>query len=400
MKRKIILGTIIILGFLLVAFLSFSPDSGAPRFVPLPAEFKIDKPAHMTHNFLLPSPFENGLVWISSFGTNAHSARTYLYDVDRKKALGELMNGWPIFGNRDQTKVLLNTRHRSSKTALLTLLDRITGGKLKLSSQNREESFAVFDRNSNKTKGVGFLYQYSGAGSRWYPSPSFRYGFTHPTASPSGEVFLCDLEKSDMRKLTIHGTAVGWWNETSILYKSDAQDFSLYNVVTDQTSVLLAADEIKEFLKQRDLKADLSAGDVKPFPTWDEREYQFYFTDTLQRWKATNCFLSKMEKPSGKLKLIASDFKFQWSDSFDPTGRYYIFSGRDAGAVEKVSAVYVRDLQTGTTRTLVEGDQSNQHSIPLLHGNDVIYSRSNMLWRISLFDTNASSGRVFPPPAE
>ncbi len=352
----------------------------------------------MTYGFLLPGPFEGGLVWISTFSANPRSTHTYLCDVDQKKILGELTNGWPVFGNRDQSKILLHTHHASSKTALMRLLDRVTGGKFKLASSNREEALAVFDRAANKSRGLGFLYQFPGTGSRWYPSPNLRYGFTRPTANAGREVFLCDLEKADLTKLLIRGEPVGWWNDTAILFKSENQNLEIYDIVAGRTSVLLAGSEILEFLKQHGLSVDLSNGNVKPFPIWNDGDYQFYFTDTMKRWEATNGFLTKMEKPSGKLKLIAKDFKFQWSDSFDSTGRYYVYSGRDAASKEKVSAVYLRDLQTESTRTLVEDDGSNQHSIPHIHGNGVIFSRSNMLWRVGLFDTNVT--RVFPPPAE
>lgn len=111
--------------------------------------------------------------------------------------------------------------------------------------------------------------------------------------------------------------------------------------------------------------------------------------------QSANSFLAKLERPSGNLKLIATDFKFKWSDSFDPSDRYYVYSGREFSDGDKVSAVFVRDLQTGQTRTLVEDLGVNQHSIPRWYGNGAIYTRSNMLWRIALTDTNAT--RVFPP---
>lgn len=383
------------MGVVLLALLLPSPSqSNAPRFVPAPAGFKGGAYTEMDYNFLLPSPFEGGLVWISVF--NKRVSHSYLYDIEHKKVLGELINGWPEFGNRDQSKVLLMGNPGSFKEKLFQLVGRITGGKLTLSTRNIEESFEVFDRKKNHAEPVGRMYQFAGAGSRWYPSPTYRYGFTRPTANSGSEVFLCDLDKSQMTKITIRGIPVGWWNETAILYKSNDRDFALYDVVREKTSVLLKADAIKEFLKQNKFSTDLSRDDVKPFPMWDGRQYQFYFTDTYKRWEATNSFLAKIERPSGSLKLIDADFKFEWSDSFDNNGRYYLFGGREFSDGDKVSGVYLRDLQTGETRTLVEDCGIDQHSIPQWYGNGVIYSRSNMLWRIGLSETNAT--RLFPPP--
>jgi hypothetical protein len=399
MKRKILLAVVcIVLALVLFTFLSSNSNPDAPHFVPTPPGFKIDPSRRLHYDFLLPSPFENGLAWITVFDTNKARARTFLYDIQRTKFIGEMLNGWPVFGSRDQAKVLLRSKDSSSKEALLRFADRVLGGKLNLGSRNREEAFVVFDRSSGKSKGLGYMYQFPGTGSRWYPSPTARYGFTCPTASGGRNVFLCDLEKPDMAVLPIRGTAVGWWDETNILFKSEDHDLSIYNVITDKTSILLKTEEIKAFLKQNGLTVDLAGGDVKPFPIWEAGQYQFYFTDTYKRWQATNGFLTKMEKPSGKLKLVAADFKFEWSDSFDSTGRYYVFSGRDVAAGDKVSAVFVRDLQSGKTRTLVEDCGSNQLSIPHWYGTDVIYSRSNKLWRVGLFNTNVT--RVFPPPGE
>jgi hypothetical protein len=398
MKRKIaIVGFVLICAASLILLFVSKSDSNAPRFVSAAPGFKIGAPNQLAYNFLLPSPYEAGLLWISTFDRKG-VPRTYLYDIEQKKVLGELTNGWPSFGNRDQSKVLLTGHSASLKEKFFQLIDRITGGKLKLANRMQEESFEVFDRKKNRSVPVGRVYQFIGTGSRWYPSPTFRYGYTRPTGSPETDVYLCDLEKSRMTKIIIHGYPVGWWNESAILYKSDHYDLTLYDVVKNQSSILLSADKIKEFCRQNQLSDDPTNNQVAPFPTWDGQQYQFYFTHNHKRWEATNSFLAKIERPSGKLKLIAADFKFEWSDSFDPTGRYYVYSGREFSDGDKVSAVYVRDLQTGETRTLAEDSGINRHSIPHWYGNGAIYSRSNMLWQIKLSETNAT--RVFPPPGE
>ncbi|HKX62018.1 MAG TPA: hypothetical protein VJS65_09235 [Verrucomicrobiae bacterium] len=86
--------------------------------------------------------------------------------------------------------------------------------------------------------------------------------------------------------------------------------------------------------------------------------------------------------------------KFEWSDSFDATGQFYIFTGRRSG--EGSSAVRMRDLRSGRETVLVPDDGAKRFSLPNLYRNDVIYVRSNALWRISLTGSNAV--RLFPPP--
>jgi len=100
-----------------------------------------------------------------------------------------------------------------------------------------------------------------------------------------------------------------------------------------------------------------------------------------------------VERPDGRLTLLASRFKFEWSDSLDPTGRYYLFSGREAGAAS--DGVFLRDKQSGSNRTLVIPTKNTYFSIPRFYGDSVIYVRSNILWRISLDGT--SNVQLFPP---
>jgi hypothetical protein len=57
----------------------------------------------------------------------------------------------------------------------------------------------------------------------------------------------------------------------------------------------------------------------------------FFLTDTLKKWEAVESFLIRLGRPGGDLSLVARDFKFEWSDHFDKTGTYYLYSGRKTG---------------------------------------------------------------------
>lgn len=88
------------------------------------------------------------------------------------------------------------------------------------------------------------------------------------------------------------------------------------------------------------------------------------------------------------------DSKFEWSDHLDPTARYYLYSGRERGHGN--DAVYVRDLQNGTTRILVPPANGAHFSLPRFYHDSVIYVRNNALWRINLDGFN--NIKLFPPP--
>jgi hypothetical protein len=96
-----------------------------------------------------------------------------------------------------------------------------------------------------------------------------------------------------MTKITIHGYPSGWWNETTILYKSDGHDLALYDILKDQSSVLLPADKIKEFLQQNQLSDDPTDNQVAPIPMWDyernasERHWDALTTLLRERLPAT-----------------------------------------------------------------------------------------------------------------
>jgi hypothetical protein len=111
-----------------------------------------------------------------------------------------------------------------------------------------------------------------------------------------------------------------------------------------------------------------------------------------QKWLAEESLLIKVERPDAKLKLLSLHFKFKWSDQLDPTGRWYLYSGRESG--DSSDGVFVRDLVAGTNRVLVAATTNRYFSIPRFYKDSVLYVRSNALWQISL--DGANNVRLFP----
>lgn len=142
------------------------------------------------------------------------------------------------------------------------------------------------------------------------------------------------------------------------------------------------------------LKNDMTSYDpnqIGGFCTWNGRKNDIYLTDLLLRHRSSESFLIKVERPNGHLKLLYPRFQFEWSSHFDPTGRYYLFSGH-----EKSTGVFVRDLESAARRVLVAPDSGQYYSIPQFYRDSVIYVRSNALWRINI--NGSDNIRLFPIP--
>jgi len=178
-------------------------------------------------------------------------------------------------------------------------------------------------------------------------------------------------------------------NNDEILYKG-SNGFALFNVETSAAKPLVPIEELNEWFKANRLEdKPESAG---AFAVWNGTNYQFYVADLHKKWSAESGYLAKLVSETPHLKLVSSDFKFQWSDHIDSSGRFYIYSGRESG--DYSSAVFLRDLQKGTERVLVPEDKA-YFSIPNFYSNSVVFIRSNMLWKIDLNGSNVV--RLFPP---
>lgn len=376
-------------------------DPTAPKFRRAPLRAATEPYHYLSYEFLWPSPFEGGKMWIATaLGTNA--GRYVLYDIEKMKVLGELRNGAPVFMNRDQTRLLCVQRHSGSKTfpqRVCALLERVSFGKIRFPRPGDDvETFWVVHLEKGSAARVGSTTQLKGAGSSFSPSPRFRYAFNVPTSSLGKSGFLvCDLDQGTLTTNQVRGWPMGWWDDENLILKDSNNDFVLHHMTTGAQAPLLSSSQITSFLREHDLEDD-SCGlpDVTLFSIWNGRQNDFYLTDTHKKWQAAPSCLVTLERPGARLRLISRDFKFEWSDHLDATGRYYVYSGRESGHTN--SAVYLRDVQSHTQRTLVPPDDDRYFSIPRFYREGVIYVRSNALWRIDLNGSNAA--RVFPPPTD
>jgi hypothetical protein len=171
MKRTaVIAGIAVLLGLSILFMLPPKPDPQAARFVA-----GTDKPVGpfrtIHYDWGAPVPFAQGKVWIwaISSATNRHF---FLYDLDTRLVVGELLNAGPVFCNRDQTKVLCeghDSLETSLKQKVMGYIEKVSGGKIRLPKINRAETFWVLDMRDNSVRRLGELSQFPGTGSTWRP---------------------------------------------------------------------------------------------------------------------------------------------------------------------------------------------------------------------------------------
>lgn len=390
MKR---IGVIVAVGlallFLLAILLPSPANRDVPRFVPGRTQPTGNYIANH-YDWLKARPFVNDQIWV--FGTrNATNRFTCLYDLRERVILGELVNAGVELANADGTKLLVigpDSPAVNFKSRLWKLLQRISGGKITAKS-DRTESFWVLNLQDNSTKRVGAVTQFAGAGSRWYTSPDLRYGCTMPTAEFNKAFVLFDFATDRFTRIPFDGQLCAWWDDQNVLLRANNNDLVLYDVVKLQTTVLFSAETIRQTLEQLKLPSD--PAQVATFANWNGTEHDIYLAEKDYEFRAKRCFLLKADRTSSKptLKLVSPEFKFEWGGHLDASATHFLYQGESGGSgAGGNGAVYLRDLSDNSVRTLVPPDNQGQYAIPRFYGDEVIYYRNRVLWRIGLDGSN------------
>jgi hypothetical protein len=235
---------------------------------------------------------------------------------------------------------------------------------------------------------LGELSQFPGTGSTWRSSPGFRYGCNVPSNAEDGSAFfLCDLETGVFAKIKLQGDVQGWWGESKILVRDSAQNFVLFDVTTRQTNTLFSARFLEESIRQMNLTN--YSGQIRAINNWNGNGYDFYFALQTASYQAGESFLFKASQAEPALKLLYRDFKFEHLGRLDITASRYLYNGEPGPAGKGGNgAVLLRNLVDNSVITLVPPDNSGQYSLPRFYGNEVIYFRNRLLWRMSLDMSN------------
>jgi len=367
-------------------------DRNAPRFVPgAPADAITNLAAMANYIWGDDIPFQSNRVWLwtATSRTNFH---TYWFNLDDLTVGGELIRASPAFCNQEQTKLLCDGHNPllpALKERFANWLEKASGGKFKV-RLNRAETFWILDLRNNRAKAIGSFSQSYGSGSRWHPAPGFRFGYN--TASTSrGErwFYLCDLEQEKMTLVpNPPGGVQGWWDDHRLLMTDAQHNFLLYDVLTQQSTDLFTAAQLQQFLKQSNLPDGLDQ--FAATPTWTGDGYTFHCS-ARTNWAMGSYYLlqSKVGEMPPTLEVLQRDFQFRQHGRFNSDATLYVFPGESGQPGSGGDgSVHIREVQTGKTRTLVEGDQSNQYTLPRFYQNRDIYTKSRQLWSIGVNGSN------------
>lgn len=399
MKRlKVILPLLLLLflGFLMIIHLSRT-DPNAPRYVTVNTQ-PTGPFGRVHYDWGGAAPFVDGKVWIFTIlsRTNGHQ---FLFDLEKRKVLGELFNGGAVFCNQQGTKLLCGGRaslDASFKGSLISLLSKFSFGRIQIKT-NRIDAYWILDLRNNSARRVGGLSQWPGTGSTWKPSPGFRFGFNVPSNGEEGSsFFLCDLEQETFRKIPFTGNLQGWWDDHQILIKTPTGDMVLLDVLTQQTSTLFSHETISRRLQELGIPDDPAT--VITCSTWNGTNYNFSLVPKQgQNLYSNGSFMLKFDRSGPALTLLRPDFKFRWLGNFNEAETHYVYPG-ESGASGRGGngGVYLLDLLNNNTTTLIPPDNNGQYAIPRFYGNTVLYFRNSELWSIKL--DGSGNARLFPPP--
>lgn len=400
MKQLRIVIPIVLCLVLLVIIVTgvFGSDPHAPRFVPVQSQ-PTGPYSRMDYGWGEFAPVRDGKMWFWAVpvGTNSRN-QSFLYDLNNRRVVGELLNVSPIFANRDQTKLLCEGYGfvAGLKWDIIKWARKFPFGKALGQRLNYDEVFWVLNLTNNTAVRIGKVSQFSGAGSYFVPSPGFRYGYNRPTVNSGFDVVICDLESNRFSKVKIGGEPLGWWDEKTIFLKDKANNFGLFDVATGTGTNLFSAQSIAERLHRLDLSAE-------PRDITAIRHFNGYGNDILltldseKNWG--QAFLVKVDQSDSSLKLLYRDFKFQWSGHFDTDLTHYVYQGESRGPGKGGNGgVYLRNLTNDTTLTLVEPDNGGQYSLVRFCDDGVIYWRKKLLWRVDLNGSN--NAPLIPDPAK
>ena len=386
MKRILTLGVFVILLVTLAAWIAASPKAGAsaPRFIPgAPANLPAYTWDHYDWSADVPFSSQKVWMWIAA-RTNSHS---YLYDLDRRVVVGELVNaGMPVLWTRDGSKILClghDSLATSFKHRALMAASKLLGGKVP--PGNRTETFWVLDIRDNSATRLAAVSQIPGTGSRWHPSPGFRYGYTVPTTTEGRSFFLCDLLTNTITQIETRSELKGWWDDQHILVETGLNNFALFDIATEESKPLFAPGDIAAFLSRTGLTNDPSG--IGVFANWNGTDFDFYFgpkTD-IHGTGGTNSFLGKIDKDQPSLRLIYRNFQFRWGGHLNSDATHHLYQGESgAPGAGGNGAVYLKNLTNDAVLTLVVPNNRGQYAIPRYCGDEVLYFQNKLLRRVKL----------------
>lgn len=389
-RKRLVLMAVCGLPILLFLALLWWRDPDAPRFEKTQSAASVVPFDFIHYDFLSSKPFANGGMWIQSAKGTSHE--TYVYNIEDRRIVGRLTNGSPVTLIGKQHLLCFSTRFDTHvlTSGLSKFLTRITRGRIRIPPPpSPPQRYWLLNLENNSASMMGELP--GRPNGTFQTSPDFHYGYTSFSRGLEYDVYIFDFTKRSVSKVEMSGWAAGWWESQNIVIHATNNDLVLHNVPTGKITPFISSKQVATFLQDNMITEDPTK--ARSFFMWNGQENEFYITDTYKRWLATESYLIKVERPDAKLKLLANRFKFEWSDHIDPTGRYYLYTGRTAG--KSSDGVFLRDLKNNIDHAVVMPMNDQYMSIPNFYGDSIVYIRSNNLWRVNFDGTH--NVRLFPP---
>ncbi len=233
-------------------------------------------------------------MWIASYSV-VTNREVFIYDIEKRQILGQVTNGWPevLFGDPPQLLCSQPAR-KISHDALRKLITRLSGGRITFAPPQEILTYWLLDLEKDTARLVGEIP--GTPNFSFFPSPDFRYCYTARDGRQGREYYLLDLQKRSIDELDAPAHACGWWDNTQLLIQTTNADFLLYDVRQRKTSPL-GVGQLAACLLEHSLSVDDMA-QVRAFPIWNGREYDFYVTHAHQGGWRRSRFCSSSNGPT------------------------------------------------------------------------------------------------------
>lgn len=383
MKRAaFVLGLLAVL-VILTSLLCSQSSSLRPRFVSWPAGQPC--PVFALTNFLpCNQRFDEPRVWLQ--GRN----QCLLYDVEAQKPLGYLTNGFPLAMWSNQlvcaqyspcTNRWLNAWWKARD--YLKVLPRPPA------SANR---FWLLDLADSKARYLGSIIELNR--HRFELAPGNRLGLYFP-AYQNNAGWLFDFAKQQAQFINLTNDFAGWWDDHQVLLITPGKDLVLQTLPGQQTSPLVAANEIARCVRTNYLPEIV---DPVVLGAWNGPTAQYYIYD-YQEPPALKTLL-KLNHPDGRLvphNNGVMDRNGQYWGRVDPSGQFYAGNLPSANG-HIASGLLAYDLTTGKTNLLAASDDTKSHCRIILRQNAAYYIDSENTLRKAALDGSGQI-QIYPPLA-
>lgn len=348
-----------------------------------PAPFRPFKPSDLdgikpwAYIELYYGDISNGLVWIHSTDPTTSQGLALLFNIESETILGVLDDAFPEYYDSATSIGIYSTREPTPVRSLPPLI-HITLDILGLIDPvDPDEETLIFHSlmADGKSRPLGSSWAQHGVLTRRYRSPDGRYLLTRTT---DGAHHAFDLKSPSIIRMKIdRGHIGGWWSNEEFLIANMDRDLVLYNVRKKTSEVVMTFADILRFAHDNGL--NLGASDYYTLMGTSGPDGGQMFI--------RNGWLAKLGKAKEELVLISRAFPFGGTGSLNADGSLYAGSGRSGS--DTVSGVYLHDVASSQTTTLVAPDRSKRYfSSPRFYGDTIIYTQDGKLCSINIDGSN------------